>query len=359
MPFWAANGVDAVHGGFVEQLTLDGRDTGVAFKRTRVAARQVYAFSHARMLGYNGSSDIARVGIDFLIKRTWQGNDRGFARVMSRTGDILDPTPDLYDHAFALFAFAWRYRATNDTEARHWMHVTLDFIESHLSHPGGEGFWHELPPTGWRLQNPHMHLTEACLAAFESTGETRFADASLRLVELFQKRLFDHTTATLPEYFDDNWQPAVDEEGWRVEPGHMMEWAWVLNQARKLIGATTHNTIRRLVSCAEQHGVDGRSGVTFNAMRNDGLPLDRGSRIWPNTERLKAAIALYETDDVDPWPVIEQTTALLLSRFLTRSKPGVWMDAIDAEGQDAAGIVPASSLYHLMLAFSEVLRIAD
>ena len=52
LPWWAANGVDRRDGGYVEQVTPDGADAGVAFKRTRVTARQIYVFSHGHMLGF-------------------------------------------------------------------------------------------------------------------------------------------------------------------------------------------------------------------------------------------------------------------------------------------------------------------
>ena len=359
LPFWARNGIDSANGGYVEQLTLDGRDAGVAFKRTRVTARQIYTFSHAHILGWNGGGDLAATGVDFMINRAWQGPDKGFARTISRKGEVIDPTPDLYDHAFALFAFAWRHRAHRDMQSRDWMHRTLDFIETHMDHHSGAGFWHEMPPTGWRLQNPHMHLTEACLASLEASGEARFAEASGRLVKLFQTRLLDRSTGMLPEYFTDDWRRVPGEEGRLVEPGHMMEWAWILNQARKLIGSDTADDIRGLAGLAERIGVDPASGITYNAVRNDGTPLDKGSRTWPNTERIKAAVALYELDGVDPARVIDEAGGLLLSRYLTRDPMGTWMDAFDANGHDAARVVPASTLYHIFLAFAEVLRIAD
>ncbi|OYW97066.1 MAG: hypothetical protein B7Z12_22235 [Caulobacter vibrioides] len=330
LPFWAWNGIDSADGGYVEQLTLDGRDAGVAFKRTRVTARQVYTFSHARVLGWDGGGDKAATGIDFLINRAWQGPDKGFARTVSRKGEVIDPTPDLYDHAFALFAFAWRHRAHRDMQSRDWMHRTLDFIETHMDHH-----------------------------ALEASGEARFAEASGRLVQLFQKRLLDRSTGMLPEYFTDDWRRVPGEEGRLVEPGHMMEWAWILNQARKLIGADTADDIRALAGLAERIGVDPVSGITYNAVRNDGTPLDKGSRTWPNTERIKAAVALFELDGVDPAGVINEAGGLLLSRYLTRDPLGTWMDAFDANGNDAARVVPASTLYHIFLAFAEVLRIAD
>lgn len=359
LPFWAAHGLDPDNGGYVEQLTLAGADAGVVFKRTRVAARQVYVFSHAALMGWKAGLALAEPGMEFLTTRAWLGADKGFARTLSRTGEVLDETPDLYDHAFALFGFAWRHRAAKDEASLAWMHRTLDYVEAHMRHPGGLGFWHELPPTGWRQQNPHMHLTEACLAAHEATGEVRFAEAARRLVELFRTKLFDVKTGTLAEYFNDDWARAPGDDGRIVEPGHLMEWCWILNQARKQLGMDVGPEIRAAIRFAETHGVDAVTGLTYNSVRDDGLVLDAGSRTWPNCERIKAAIALWELDNVDPGPVIDAAAGVLLQRYLARKPAGVWMDAFDAEGHEAAQTVPASTLYHVFLAFAEVLRIAD
>ena len=39
LPFWAKAGLDREHGGFFEELTLDGRPADTPFKRTRVTCR--------------------------------------------------------------------------------------------------------------------------------------------------------------------------------------------------------------------------------------------------------------------------------------------------------------------------------
>jgi N-acylglucosamine 2-epimerase/mannose-6-phosphate isomerase len=358
LPFWAAHGIDQAHGGYVEQLTLAGRDAGIAFKRTRVACRQVYVFSHASLLGWSAGNTLAEPGIAFLLERAWQGPDNGFARTTTRGGAVLDPAPDLYDLAFVLFAFAWRHRAMRDKLSLEWMHKTLDFVTHRMRHPGGLGFHSELPPRGFRLQNPHMHLTEACLAAFEASGDKRFGDEARALVDLFQTRLFDRASGTLAEHFTDDWSRAPGEAGRLVEPGHQMEWAWILNSARKLLGVDTAAEIRAAVSFAERYGVDPQTTATCNAVRDDGTPLDRGSRAWPNTERLKAAVALFELDGVDPAPVIDPTAELLLGRYLAHEPGGTWIDAFDAEGRPVSQTIPASTLYHVFLAFAEVLRIS-
>lgn len=359
LPWWAAHGVDRADGGYVEQVTPDGRDVGIAFKRTRVTARQIYVFSHGYMMGFAPGLDVARHGVDFLVSKTWLGPDKGFARKLSRSGALLDATPDLYDHAFALFAFAWHHKASGDTASRDWMHRTLDFTEANLRVAGGEGFWHELPPNGWRQQNPHMHLTEACLAAFEATGEARFADLARELVTLFTSRFFDLGSQTLAEYYTPDLARAPGDDGRITEPGHQFEWAWILNACRKLLGMELAPQIRALAQFAEQNGVDPATGITFNTVRDDGVPIDRASRTWPNTERIKAAIALHELDGVDPSAVIAGSGRVLFDRFLSQNTPGTWIDLVDANGKPVPGNAPASSLYHVLLAFAEVLRVSD
>lgn len=359
LPFWAEHGIDRKNGGYVEQLTLAGADANFGFKRTRVTGRQIYVFSHAAMLGWRRGNELAAHGIDFLTRHAWLGPDKGFARTLTRSGELLDATPDLYDHAFALFAFAWRHKAAKDTASRDWMHRTLDYVDGHMRHPSGLGFWHEMPAKGWRQQNPHMHLTEACLAAFEATGEKRFGDMATQLIDLFGAKFFDLRSGTLAEFFTDDLSRAPGAEGQRVEPGHQMEWAWILNVARRQLGLDTADTIRALIRFAEIHGVDRASNITYNSVRDDGAPLDRGSRSWPNTERMKAAVALWELDGVDPSAVIEPTSSQLLKRYLGREPAGTWMDAFDENGAPLNTFVPASTLYHVFLAFAEVLRISE
>ena len=358
LPHWAEHGVDHVHGGFVEQLGLDGRDAGMSFKRTRVAGRQTYVFSHAQMLGWSGGEKPADLGMEWLTKRAWLGQDKGFARSLARDGTVIDATPDLYDYAFIMLAFAWRYRLLRDQESLDWLHRTYDFVLANLRHPSGLGFWNELPNKGWRQQNPHMQFTEACLAAFEATGDERFALGVQSLVALFQQRLFDHQTSVLAEHFTDDWQRAPGDDGRLVEPGHLMEWAWILGSARKLIGLRTEREIRASLWFAETHGVNRAMGTVFDGLRDDGVPINGGSRSWPNAERIKGAIALWELDGIDPAPVIDTSVDVLLSRYLACIPEGIWMDQYDSQGRGTSKTVPASTLYHLFLAFAEALRIS-
>lgn len=352
LPLWGSAGLDDVHGGFHEELTLDGRPADLAFKRTRVTCRQIYVFSHAAMLGWREGVALSQRGYEYLIGKAWLGDGR-WAKRLTREGAVLDDSVDLYDFAFALFALAWRYRLTRDADALTRAHQTLDFIHAHLR--AGEGFLHALPADGPRLQNPHMHLLEASLAMFEASAEERFLDQADEIVALFRKRFFDGVT--LAEYFTPDLARVGGEEGRRIEPGHQFEWAWILAQYQRLRGLDVSAEASALADFAERHGVDAQTQATYDEVRDDGAPLKRTSRTWPNTERLKAHLALFELTGRDPRPGAASAARVLLDRYLAVNPRGSWIDQFDAHARPLAKTAPTSTLYHLFLAFAEALRL--
>ena len=357
LPFWGDAGVDRRRGGFYEELDLAGRPTDVPFKRTRAMCRQVYVFSHAAVLGWAPGGALAADGYAYLVEHAWLGEDRGWARRLTADGGVLDATPDLYDLAFVLFALAWRHRASGDRDALRRLHETLDFIDRRLKPAGGEGYLHEWPARGPRLQNPHMHLLEASLAAYEATHDRRFLDRAHDLVDLFRRRFFDGRT--LAEYFTDDWRRLPGDQGRIVEPGHQFEWAWILASYQRASGEDLAAPAAALVDFAEQHGVNAASQVTCNQVRDDGAVLDGGSRTWPNTERIKGQLAVFEITGRDTRHAIAGSTRVLLDRYLDVTPRGSWQDHFDAAGRPLATAAPTSTLYHVFLAFAELLRLED
>lgn len=356
LPFWGSAGIDRRRGGFFEELDLNGQPTAVAFKRTRVICRQIYVFSHAAMLGWPEGHALATMGYDYLMAHAWLGPDKGWAKRLTADGDVLDPTPDLYDLAFVVFALAWRFKASGDTDALGRAHETLDFIERRLAHPSGEGFLHEWPASGPRVQNPHMHLLEASLVAFEASGDRRFLVQADALVALFRSRFFDGRT--LAEYFTEDWRRLKTDQGRLVEPGHQFEWAWILGRYERLTGSNVTREASALVAFSERHGVDHETQVTFNQVRDDGTVTDGGSRTWPNTERIKGHLAMFEIDGrTSSLPAVAGSARLLLDRYLAVTPQGSWIDHFDVGGRPVVASAPTSTLYHVFLAFAEILRL--
>lgn len=353
LPFWAEYGVDREYGGFLEEVAQDGGLTGCSFKRVRVQCRQTYVFSQAAVLGWPGGEALSQMGYEYLVAHARVAGG-GWAKVLTREGNVADASADLYDLAFVIFAMAWRYRASGDPEALAHARSALQFVQQNMTGPGG-GFWAKLPASAPRLQNPHMHLTEACLAAFEASGDERFLDQAKQLVTLLRTRLFDGRT--LGERFDQDWRRLDSAEGRTLEPGHHFEWTWILAQYQKQTGEQVSGEALALADFAERFGVDRQTGAVFDAVGDDGAPLKRSSRAWTNTERLKAWLAIFELTGRDPTAEVSSTLNLFFRRYFANAKPGAWIDQFDGEGRPMCEAVPASIVYHLLLAFQDLLRL--
>lgn len=355
LPFWSTTGRDGDLG-FVEHLTLDGAPADVNYKRLRVQARQIYVFSHAALQGFAPGLAAAENGWRFMTTHGWMETG-GWARRLGRAGGIVDPTLDLYDQAFALFAIAWWIRASGDLSAIAWADRTLAVIDDQLGRADGRGWHAEAPHPAEAVQNPHMHMLEALLALVEATGEARFVERALTVADLLSNVFFDQKSGTLAEYYDQDWKRAPGVRGRIIEPGHQFEWAWILRHATRLTGVDFSQTAHALFAFAEAHGVEPGTGLTIDAVLDDGQPHDRNRRSWPQTEALKAHLAEIEFGGraLDGRPA--QITRNLLERYLDRPVPGAWFDHLGPQGRMIGDKIPASTLYHVFLAFSELLRL--
>ncbi len=91
----------------------------------------------------------------------------------------------------------------------------------------------------------------------------------------------------VPEEFDAAWRP-IESAG--AAPGHQFEWAWLLERLRLSGGGDRSATAHALVRFGERHGVDA-DGFAVDAIDLDGMPRSATARLWPQAERLKAALA--------------------------------------------------------------------
>lgn len=362
-PFWASVGVDRAGPGFVEQLTLAGEPAAVDFKRVRVQARQIYCFCQAQMLGWPGpATEVAGRAVDLLLSRAWLGVDQGWASMLTRSGEVLDDTPDLYDIAFVLFALGWWHRVTGDRDVLAVAHQTLDFLAAKLRHPSGRGYLHRLGGTALYQQNPHMHLTEAMIVLRDASGEGRFGEEASSLVRLCVESFFDPGTGTLAEYFDQDWCRDAGPAGRTFEPGHHFEWVWILK--RYLDGEPGDRdrlapVMGGLFDFAVRHGRDPASCLVYDEIAADGAVLKASHRLWPQAEVIKAWLAISELDGRDPVPAVTRCADNLFRYYLDTSPRGTWIEHRRPDLGPEADKIPASSFYHVVLALAEILGHAD
>jgi mannose-1-phosphate guanylyltransferase/mannose-6-phosphate isomerase len=353
LPLWSTAGIDERHGGFHEALSFEAAAL-MKPKRMRTMARQVYAFSVAKLRGWDGDADrLIAHGIAFMEKgRTKHG---GWARVLHVDGTVADACEDAYDHACVLLALAHAHQAGNP-DALRLGQETFAFLDAHLEDERLTGFLETSDGTELRRTNPHMHLLEAFLAWHTATGERGYLRRAARIIDLFRSHFFDAESWTLGEYFDDAWMPATGEKGQWTEPGHHFEWASLLVEfATKSRQTDLIAFARKLYASAIANGLNRSTGLAYGAVSRSALPLDLTSRSWPQAEAVKAALALEGTGGPDLKPEIEARVGHLFRWHVDPAPIGMWIDRIDEKGRVVATEVPASIFYHLVTALMQYL----
>ncbi len=344
-PVWSTQGMDLARGGFHESLTLTAQPTD-APRRARVQPRQVYAFAQAPRLGWRGDAAGAVAhGLAYFLTR-YRRDDGLFRTLIAIDGAPLDERAVLYDQAFALLCFAAAAPVLGSAfdlpaEAEK-LRVALMRV---LKRSSGPGFESGFPP-GPLHSNPHMHLFEAALAWREIHPAPVWRQLADEIGELALKRLIDPQTGVLRETFDGNWVPASGTAGRVVEPGHQFEWAHLLLRWAGRDRADVVRAARRLIEIGERYGV--RDGVAFNSILDDFSVHDAEARLWPQTERLKAAaVAARLFGDASYWQMTIDAARGLLKYFGTPVR-GVWYDRLAPNGRLIEGPVPAGNLYHIV-----------
>lgn len=357
LPLWSTRGVDD-KGGFYEALGLDGLPI-IGERRMRTMARQIYAFAIAGEMGWDGpAQQLIDHGLDFIFKHG-QTENGGWASSFDANGEILNPVEDLYDQAFVLLALAHAHKAGHKKALPAAIN-SFAFLDEHLSDKSGKGFFET--PNGerqWRRSNPHMHLLETFLAWYDVTGNIDYLQRASRIVDLFKSHFFDRDSWTLGEFFDDEWRIATGEPGDICEPGHHFEWASLLISFQNLCAKakkSCENLVpfaRKLYAFGIANGLNRATGLAYNSVSRSGLPIDRNSRSWPQTEVIKAAIALDGNQGPDLKPEIEARVGRLFRWHIDAAPKGLWIDMIDEDGRGRSNQVPASIFYHLVCALTQ------
>ncbi len=358
LPLWATTGIDQTEGGFVESLTLEGEPNLDVPKRLRVQARQIYVYSHAHLLGWEGPwLATARHGFEFMSENFWDRDNSGWIFSVERDGAPANTAREAYEQAFALFGLAWFYRASGDKTALDWVSRTITFMDEQLADPENGGYREAVPDRLPRRQNPHMHLLEAMLALHWATGDAQYLARARRLFELFRSRLFDPATGTLGEFFGGDWQPAPGQTGALVEPGHHFEWVWLLEQYGRASGEDVSSEQTALHDFAETHGVDRADGLAFDGVMRDRSLHDDNKRLWVQTEAVKAQVVQAEHGHTGAAARLDQILNGLFDTYLRDN--GAWQDHVRRDRTGFAPHAPASSFYHVFLAASEALRLSQ
>ncbi|KVS70066.1 AGE family epimerase/isomerase [Burkholderia cepacia] len=273
--------------------------------------RMVHCFSLAHLMGRPGSDDIVDHGMRFL----WHGHrDVKHGGYHWRTGynGPTDSSKQAYGHAFVLLAASSAKVVGHPDADRILDDATNVLMEKFWEAEHGavaEEFNEDWSAIGhYRGQNSNMHLTEACMAAFEATGQQHFLSMALSIADLIINRITARNDWRLPEHFDQNWNldPQYDRDVFRpfgTTVGHWLEWSRLLLQLWEAGGRTVEwlpEAARTLFRKATSEGWDPHTGGFYFTLDWQGRPRIRDRYWWPCAEGIGAA-AFLNAIDGDPF----------------------------------------------------------
>jgi len=349
LPVWSSLGQDE-NGGFEEVLAMDGRRVATS-RRARVQARQLQVYAEAGRQGWEGPwRTVTAKGLDRLNAVSLRSDGR-MRTLLNADGASLDETAMVYDQAFLIFALAVIADAKGDTDLEKQAAAVRDLLLESADAQGGLKEAGDHP----YQSNAHMHLLEAALAWEEAGGDPAWSRLSDQIVNLARTRFIDTETGCLREFFQEDWSPAPGKDGALVEPGHQFEWAWLLARyGRKRQDDGALADAWRLYQ-AGLKGIDSKRGVAIDAMTIDGGVRSARSRLWPQTEWLKASLILASLgDDKKRKACLEQAAAAQQALWLYLTPQGLWRDKLLEDGEFIDEPAPASSFYHIMAAYGQL-----
>jgi mannose/cellobiose epimerase-like protein (N-acyl-D-glucosamine 2-epimerase family) len=219
--------------------------------------------------------------------------------------------------------------------------------------------WSQLE--AYRGANANMHAVEALLAVHDATGDARWLDRALGIVERLVHGVARDHGWRLPEHFTPGWQPILDYN--REEPahpfrpfgvtiGHLLEWArlavhvhtalgpdapsWLLDHAQSLFGTAIR----------DGWSVDGVDGFVYTT-DFEGTPVVRSRLHWVIAEAIAAAAALGAATS-DPtyaeWYAVWWDHA---RRCFVDGELGSWRHELDDQNRPAATVWQGKpDIYH-------------
>lgn len=301
LPNWIEQAHDLKSIGFFDLLDVDGQPL-LPNRRTILAqARLLFTFSHLALISNNqafhNAAQIARDAITafrkpsglYCLARNADG---------SPTGDSKDELARSYDQSFVILGLSTWGRLHPEESVQEEIETVWNVSQKLLKDPEtGLMLEHDelIDPKAEsapnRSQNPHMHLFEASLQAYEMSNDPIWLERAASMRAKGLEYFFDAETGTIKEFIAPDLTSLPAQDGQYREIGHQCEWAWLLLREVELGGDPSMKQVAgHLLSFADQYGFvkDGSlAGIAFDAVSSDVSWREEQFLLWPQTEAIK------------------------------------------------------------------------
>lgn len=362
-PDWLQRATDA-EGGLLDALDAGGRAVAGAGQTVLAQARGLFTLAHLALLSGDPALQAA-AGRQVAVLERFRKAPGLYRRMIGHEGGSGEDVARSYDQTFVLLglstwnrlapaaaveaeiAACWQALATTLTDPA----TGLLLEDDSVTDPAAP----DAPP---RAQNPHMHLYEACLQAFEMSGnplwQVRAADLRARALRHFLNR----ETGSIAEFLTPDLHPLPGADGLRREPGHQCEWAWLLRREAELGGdPALLDTAARLERFADAQGFAAAgplTGAAWDAVSGEGGVTEATHLLWPQTEAIKMFAQRHAAGEAGAGDRAKQLLCLMFRHWFA-GRP-VFVNRLDATGRTLWAEALTRLQYHLVLALTEGAR---
>jgi len=158
------------------------------------------------------------------------------------------------------------------------------------------------------------------------------------------------------EHLDENGQPS-GEEGNLIQPGHLYEWYWLVNEYADIAGLPAYRaTCTPIMAWADRWGVDPGAGGIYDMVDTGGNVVSNRKRIWPVTECIKALVTLARISGGEQsYKTLAHWIKFIGEKFCTVD--GAWHEYLNQSLKPDCDYMPMSTPYHVGMAALEVERL--
>lgn len=348
LPFWLDRARNREEGGFYGQIENNLKVRESAPRGALLTARILWTFSavqrHFKDPEYVA---MARWAFNDLQRHFWDAERGGVYWTIKANGKLLDTRKQVYAQAFAIYACAEYYRASEDKAALDRAIELFRLVERHAydAEQGGyfEAFaadWKSLPvdtPSVMdtdepKSQNTMLHIMEAYTNLYRVWPDDLLRRRLAELVDRMVTRVLDPRTQHLQLLLATDWAPRSREFSY----GHDIEFSWLLREAAEVLGDPS--TIARLrpvslaiARVAQSEGID-RDGGMFNAGSPEGIK-DASKDWWPQAESVVGFLNAYQLSGDPAYLQTARRSWDFIERRIADHENGEWFWGRDAKGR--------------------------
>ncbi len=373
LPFWYEHAVDEARSGFIGQMTTDNRVVPDAKKGAVLNTRILWTFAAVyRQMGDETARSFAKRARAYLNEHFWDAEHGGVYWMLEADGTPAETRKQVYAQAFALYAFAEDYRATEHEPSRERAIKLFRLIEekSFDTEHGGylEAFRHDWGPLDdvrlsekdlnvAKSMNTQLHVLEAYTTLYRVWPDDELRTQLERLLADFLEHVM-MPEGHLRMFFDADWTPRSKQYSY----GHDIEASWLLQEAATALGNSSlrEAASRAAVSLARttlREGQDDDGGILFEG-GPEGV-WDADKHYWPQAEAVVGFLNAYRETDERPFLKGAQKVWAFVQEHLVDRERGEWFLRVRRDGtpvRSADKVGPWKGPYHHVRACLEVIH---